>query len=169
MMAEFAVVGEHRPSNRDLDGFAAALTGHLARAAIRANRLAELPTVPPACLLLSTGISAHADLEVAKSKFGAAILMRCIPIGVSSHGAELAILKWGALAAIDFWGFACWSAGRRGDNGATGLIVRDVTAEQLGLTVRFRYAGLVEVADTEDLAVQTAWVMHQILASVSAP
>jgi hypothetical protein len=169
LTAEFAVVGEHRPSNRDLDGFAAALSGNLARAVVRANGLGELPAVAPACLVLSTGISAHADLEAAKSKFGAAILMRSIPIGVSSHGAELAILKWGTLAAIDFWGFACWSAGRRGDNGATGLIVRDVTAEQLGLTARFRYAGLVEVADMEDLAVQTAWVMRLILDSVTAP
>ncbi|MEX2202104.1 MAG: hypothetical protein WD711_11960 [Dongiaceae bacterium] len=168
-MAEFAVVGEHRPSNRDLDGFAATLSGILDRPVIRANSLDELPTVPPACLLLSTGISARADLEALKSRFGTAFLERSIPIGVSSHGAELAIQEWGVLAAIDFWGFACWSVSRRSDNGATGLIVRGVTAEQLSFSARFRYAGLIEVADTEDLAAQTAKVMRLILDSLAAP
>lgn len=167
-MAELVVVGEQHKSNRDLDGFAAALSGYLAHAVIRANGIDELPAVPPACLMLSTGISAQASLEAAESKFGSGILARCIPVGVSSHGAELAIMQWGTLAAIDFWGFACWSVGRTGDNGATGLIVRETFVERLGLSARHRYAGLVEAADTEDLVVQTGRMIGLILDGAGA-
>ena len=131
----------------DLDGFAAALEGILKQLVRRAVRLDELPEDTNVPLLLSSRIAPDAVLNDAAARFGREILPRCLPIGVTSQGAEIAVRRFGTTGGIELRAFATWSVDRTGFRGASGLICREDIAAALGLPVLRSYSGLIEAAD----------------------
>jgi hypothetical protein len=141
--------------DRDLDGFAAALEAQLKHPVRRATRLDELSPDTAVPLLLSSRIAPDAVLNQAAARFGETILARCLPIGVTSQGAEIAVRRFGTAGGIELRAFAAWSSDRTGFRGASGLICREDIVTRLGLPVLRSYAGLVETSDSTDLVAQT--------------
>lgn len=146
--------------DRDLDGFAKALEALLKHPVCRAMGSDEIPRTMGVPLLLSTHIAPDAVLDEVAARFDETILTRCLPIGVTQQGAEIAVRRFGTVGGIELRAFATWSVARTGFRGASGLICREEIASSLGLPVLRSYGGLVETADSTDLAVQTAWLLR---------
>ena len=146
----------------DLDGFATALTMLLKQPVRRVERLDDLPGDTSAPLLLTSRIAPDEILKAAAARFGQAILARCLPIGVTSHGAEIAVRRFGTAGGLELQAFATWSTDRTGLRGVSGLICREDIATRLELPRHLAYAGLVETADPPDLATQVARLLRQL-------